>query len=281
LIFMLIRFRFAVLGLVLATSGCIATDLSQLNTRYDVLAQRKTSLPPAPQSPTSTTYYKNVDDVEAGFSSVASDAYSLSKGTGIDPATKIVTLRLATVAAWQANDNAKDPKSVYSNARADGQNACDQLGKGASGAPRDCAIITYVPVLRAYEDLAQKMIALRTPTASDISTIASGLSTLLQAQLLSLPKILAGDAPYAGISPTTTDYFRKVAFASACLAEHVVRTGENQLPTGPDKDQALQSARKTAGDYAQLLAAAGLLSVNDRGWYSQPGACPPSMPTVP
>jgi hypothetical protein len=277
---MFIRLRLAVLGVALATGGCIASDLSQLNTRYDVLAQRKTSLPPPPQSSTNTTYYKNVDDVEAGFLSVAGDAYSLSKETGINPATKIVALRLATVAAWQGNDNGTGPQSVYSNARADGQNACDQLGKGATGAPRDCAIITYVPVLREYEGLALKVIALKNPAPADLSPIVSGLSTLRQSQLLYLPKVLGNQPPYAGLSQTTKDYFRKVALASACLAEQMVRRSE-ALPVSPDKPQVLGFARNTAGSYSSLLVVAGLLSTDDPSWYAQPGACPSSAPAMP
>jgi len=274
---MIKRFRLALLGIALATGGCIATDLAQLNTRYDVLADRKAAIPQAPQSPTNTTYYRNVEDVEAGFKSVASDAYTLSKESGIDPATRIVALRLATVAAWQANDDTKNPKSLYNNARSDGQNACDQLGKPS--APRDCAIITYVPVLRAYEELALQAIALKAPASADISPIVSGLSTLLQSQLLYLPKILGGDGIFAGISPTTRDYFRKVALASACLSEKMVRLSESLPGAQPDKAQVVAAARTTARSYATLLVAAGLLQVDDPTWYTQAGACPASSPT--
>jgi len=271
--------RFAALGIALVLGGCVAVDLSQLNTRYDVLIQRKTALPPAPASTTiDISYSQQNEDIEAGFKSLAADA-TKAAGDATQPATKIVALRLAAVAAWQAKDDA-----TFATAQAAGTTACSQLAQGTVGAPRDCAILAFLPILRAYEQTAAKSNALAVREGNNDMTVLpestsllSDLRALHDSELQVLPPIINGEGPYAGISPTTLGYFGKVALASACLAEAHYRNVSGMRPDTPEKKAFTDSARTVTQSYSTVLHAAAVLTADNPDWYAQPGACPKNI----
>jgi hypothetical protein len=265
--------RIAALLVALALAGCgVATDLSQYNTRYDVLAQRKSALGRPSQD---IAYLKNAEDIEAGFRVLAADATKAS-GAATEPATRIVALRLAAVAAWQANDDA-----TYTTAQSAGATACRQIPKGSVGAPRDCAILAYLPVLRAYEQdvntaraIAERQ-ARNDPTViAEAAALVGKIRVLRDENMVSLPDIVNGRGVYDGVSPTTVDYFRKVALATACFAEAVLRNSAGMRPDSPEKTAMVDAARQLVRSFSTLLFNARLLTADDPNWYAQPGACP-------
>lgn len=286
--------RVVSLAFVVAVAGCVPVDLSQLNTRYDVLMQRKAALKAPDASTFDGSYEREKEEVDAGFKALATEASKVS-GEADQYATRIVALRLAAVAAWQGNDTA-----TYTTAQDAGVKLCSASPpRGTIGAPRDCAILAYLPIVRAYEQKAVSSNALvERESQNDMTVLPEAsallpkLSALRESQLLLnnqplLTAIVKGQGQYDGISPTTKDYFRRIALATACLALTHFRNGSAMRPDTPEKLAFAGSARTVAQSYADVLFAAELLSTADPNWISlknsdpawlmQPGGCPKNV----
>jgi hypothetical protein len=214
----MIRMHTVFLAVILTTglAGCeTAHTLSNLNASYSTLLARQ-----AAADPKLDVIAK--DEILLGFATVAMDADTLAKEAK-DPATRIVAWRLAAVAAWQARE--RGGKELYDNAHAAGMRECDSLPTGRLGAPRDCAILTYLPILRGYEALvfslkdyerisgAGQQLALLESTTAGQQALSNAISQLM-------PKVNSKQNGYAGASPEILDYLNAQSVRVACVAEN-------------------------------------------------------------
>lgn len=266
---MLARNNAAIAALVaVALGGCVATDMLPLNTSYDVLSQKE--LTTSKLDHRSKEYLQGRDEVQAGYKTLAANALKASGESGQTPATKVAALRLAAVAAWKGGDD-----DIYSQAQPAGQAACGQLPAGTGGAPRDCALLFYLPTLRVIDELTAAYNDVNTPGPVYSDATVQALTGKLplfdrvrQSQEALLDQITAGSAPFTSIGPSTVAFFKKVAFDSACLAKLYFMFGNQASRQVPEPATRLSAdGQAVAGRFSNLLVKGGVLSAPDPTWY--------------
>lgn len=207
------------------------------------------------------------EDVEAGFRNVGNEALKAEKEIR-EPATKVTAYRLAAVSLWLGG-----AEKESETARAAGLEVCKTLTGQTIGAPRDCAILAYLDLLRdqkkLYELQAPLLKAPRTPeNLRAMFNIVVGLEALGSLQLKVLPGIAGDLPPYRGMSPTSQRYFKRVAAASACM----LSTGDfwaRNAPNIPEKADLIAKTMAVArSPYGPLLHAAGQIPSPDFDWFS-------------
>ena len=242
--------------------ACTAVDLSQLNTRYELLLQRKqTADSRKPGNKIDIALESDSESIEAGFLDVTRQATAAGDKAD-EKATKIAAYRLATVSAWQA-------RAPYAEPQAKGIALCQS--SQAAIAPRDCAVLAYVPVLAAYEQIATTFNP-AAKSAAQAEQLLTQAETMMRPQTDNLAPILRGQGPYAGIGVATQSYFRKVTLATACQTESLLRY-INTLPDDtPQKDALATRAATAAARYRDLLETAGYRWNNPNLWFTE-GRC--------
>ena len=256
--------RLALAGVVLALAGCVATDFGPLNSTYSTLSNREAEATRLDRD--SKAYAEAKDELAASYKELAIQAYDLSKDTGQKPATRVAALRLAAVSAWKGDDD-----DIYGKAQPEGERACDQLPAGTAGAPRDCAFLKYLPTLKAYDQLAKAYNDKTTAgpaRAAKLLALLPNVDALRSSQETLLPQVNGGAGHFAGIAPSTQAFFRKFAFASACLAKLYYTVGNTTNPKTQEAIQLSNDGKDAAGRYSQLLVEAQELPAPDPTWYS-------------
>lgn len=213
------------LALATAAAGCSAVDLSQLNASYDALVDKRQAgisdglaVPPSPVSDNGDVQAMEGQAVlSERFGVLAQDAFKVGEKAP-EPATRIAAYRIAGLAAWQHDPT--DP--MLDQAQGAGLTVCGNLSENDIGAPRDCAILRYLKILAAYEQIVRAMNGLSEPTAANLSAIqaqnlVTQMGSLGTAEQSAWSDITSPSRAYAGMSPGTLDYFKAVTFVSACL----------------------------------------------------------------
>lgn len=251
----------------IALGGCAVVDLSRLNNTYETLLVRQSTLPRPASDASDLGPETQREDVEAGFRIVGNEALKAEKEIR-EPATKVTAYRLAAVSLWLGGDEKESEI-----ARDAGLNVCKSLTGQSIGAPRDCAILAYLGLLRDQKKLHDKQAPLlkapRTPeNLREMFNVVVGLEALGKLQLDVLPSITTGLQPYKGISPTSQRYFQRVAAASACM----LSTGDfwaRNAPNIPEKADVIAKTTAVArSPYGPLLHAAGQIPSPDFDWFS-------------
>ena len=266
------------LAFALFAGGCNAVDLSQLNSSYDALVDKRkagiTDGLTVPKSPVSEDPGVQQQEGQAilsdRFGVLAQDAFALA-GKASEPATQIAAYRIAGLAAWQHSST--DP--LIDDAQTAGLAVCDNLSEDAIGAPRDCAILRYLKIMAGYEEIAQAMNKLSDPTQENLAVIQNnwltGMGSLGETEMTAWSDITSSSRAYAGINGATLDYFKAVTFVSACLVEiahrksQVAAAGGN-VPAGYDATVATQETR-----FLPVLKATSLLKDQSaETWFGSP-----------
>jgi hypothetical protein len=262
-----------ILGLTLtiaagaALAGCVATDLSQLETRYTVLNQQKQTTDSNPLVRTASaevTVQGERDDVQAGFATLAKDSLAVA-GDADNPATKISAYKLAAVAAWKGGTS-------YIEATEKGGALC-AAGK-TSVAPRDCAILVYVPTFATYDQVAREANAAPVKTVDLVRKLLNEAQTMLPPQTTNLPQIMnpGPSSPYAGIASSTQTYIAKFTLAAACQTESLMRAVQAMPDQTPGRIDLYNDLVKASANYQDLLTTAGFKWRNPANWYAE-GRC--------
>jgi hypothetical protein len=265
--------------LVVALSACTAANLSQLNSSYDTLIDKTNAgvsdglvVPPSPVADAAgLTKQQGQEALQAQFGALAQAAYTLA-GKASEPATQISAYRLAGLAAWQHDPS--DP--LVSKAQADGMAVCAGLTQGARGAPRDCAILRYLLILTAYQEIANAVNGLAAATPDNLKAIEdkwlAKIGGLATDETSAWSDVSSGNTPYSGISDTTILYFKAVTFVSACLVDIAHRKGEVFSDSGGSLPPGYDSAVSTvASQFLPVLQATGLLTDrNVTSWFGRP-----------
>lgn len=264
--------RFSLAAFALALAGCVSADLSQLNSRYDTLSNKEIEISKLDKD--GKAYAQAKDELSHSYSALAESAYEVTKETGQKPATKVAIYRLAAISAWKGKN-----KAIYDKAQPEGEKACDQLPIGTAGAPRDCAFLKYMETLKTYDELVDAYNERVDPITNTALTDAKRIEKLLallprldslrQSQETLLGKINTRSEHFSGLSPSSQAFFRKLAFASACLAKLYYTVGNTTTPKTPDVIKLSNDGKQVAGRYGQLLVDAGELpGPADPTWYS-------------
>jgi hypothetical protein len=208
------RFYVVLVGLALILTGCGTIHFSQLQGSYQTLRQREASFG-------STTSELDRDEVGAAFMAVAQDASELAQSEG-DDVTKISILRLAAVSAWRAQDRGG---SIALSASTQGRQACEKLSDGSFGAPRDCALLLFVPNLVTRDRLFERVLP-APPNASDpsinaafvarVRENAAAFASLANASVDGLKAIASDTGAYRGLAPGVMDYLQAQVKSDAC-----------------------------------------------------------------
>jgi hypothetical protein len=261
---------FLALLIVSAVVGCNARTLSSLHDTYDDLRARQKTLPKGSDDIADVI---ERDDVQSGFSNVAKEADALAKDSA-KPETRIVAWRLGTISAWQAR--LPETQRLGDEMQAKGATECGSLTGNTLGAPRDCAILAYLPFLQAYETVATAINRTRAG-AQNMRTIeileanVGKLEGLQTRSATTLPAIYGGQPPYKGISPVVVGYFVDKTVMAACLASIAATRAQRVRETTPRGNPLNARARtvedrldKVADDYNPLFVAVGLIEAGKK-----------------
>ena len=256
--------RLVFAGIAWIVAGCVATDFGPLNSTYSTLSNREVETTRLDRD--SKAYAETQDELSASYKELAVSAYEVSRDSNQKPATRVAALRLAAISAWKGND-----EELYNKAQPEGERACDQLATGTAGAPRDCAFLKYLPTLKTYDQLVKAYndkAAAGPVRVSRLLALLPTLDALRTSQETLLPQINGSAGHFAGISPSTQAFFRKLAFASACLSKLYYTVGNTANPKTPEAIRLSNEGKDTAGRYSQLLVEAQELPAPDPTWYS-------------
>jgi len=187
-----------------------------------------------------------------------------------EAATRITAYRIAGVSAWQHSPT--DP--LIEQARTAGLEVCENLSESEIGAPRDCAILRYLKIMVAYEQIALAMNGLSEPTAANLNAIQEQQLVIQMAALGTTEQsawadITSSKRAYAGMNPATRDYFKAITFVSACLVEIAHRKGQAAAGSGeivpPDYQPTVETAEQ---QFLPVLKATQLLKdENAESWF--------------
>jgi hypothetical protein len=261
---MLLIQRSAIAAILLCLAGCVATEIGPLQTRYDNLATREAAAGKLDSG--SVAYARTQEELSSSYSTLAASAYAISQESGQQPATRASALTLAAVSAWKGSN-----EDVYGKAQPAGEAACGQLPGGTAGAPRDCAFLKYLPTLRAYDQLAKTY---NSPAKDgEQQRVATLLALLPQIDAIRLkqqellPIVMSGAPPYANINPDTMAFFKKIAFASACLAKLYYTVGNTAAVKTEQAIALSRDGQALASRFSDLLVQADVLKVPNPDWY--------------
>lgn len=254
----------AIAAILLCLAGCVASEIGPLQTRYENLAAREAA---AGKTDTgSVAYAQAQEELSGSYSNLAASAYAVSQESGQQPATRVSALNLAAVSAWKGGND-----DVYGKAQPAGEAACGQLPGGMGGAPRDCAFLKYLPTLRAYDQLAK---AYNSPAKDgEQQRVATLLALLPQIDAIRLkqqellPIVMSGAPPYASINPNTVAFFKKIAFASACLAKLYYTVGNTAAVKTEQAIALSRDGQALASRFSDLLVQADVLKAPNPDWY--------------
>jgi hypothetical protein len=230
--------------LALFATACSTIHYSQLQGSYQTLRQREASFG-------GSTSALDRDELAAAFMAVAQDAHELAKDEN-DPVTKVAILRLSAVSAWRAQDRGG---ALALSASTEGRQACEGLSDETYGAPRDCALLLFVPNFVARDRLVASLP--RTPASTSdprangafvakVGENANAINVLAEENVEGWAVIGSGTGAYQNLAPGVKDYIQAQVRADACW------TFGLQDALGAIAAQDAANAEAAAGAVAQL-----------------------------
>ncbi|TQV87072.1 hypothetical protein [Aliikangiella coralliicola] len=127
--------RFLLVFFVVAMTGCTAFQLRDANQALTIHYQ-------ALESAQKNAQWRIAEDARVSLDNLAKDSAAQAEKES-DARNKIAFYRVATIATWQSES------SELSGYAAKGGKLCD--GENFNKAPRDCSMLTVVPVLAAVD----------------------------------------------------------------------------------------------------------------------------------